>query len=235
MKNKFAIIAAVFLGFFLAGPPVFAWSDGIKSGIYYGSNSASGGSVSSSQQIDTQYGNSNNSSDFGDDTNGQQSQSKEYAALGDSVAAGLGLAPLPNQTSEDKLCGRSSQAYPALVAQQTGMQLNFLACSGATLGDLVTNNRAGGYGLEPQLDRAYANGVPRLITITAGANDVNWVRFLTQCYRSNCATPANERVAANYINQLGAKYKYVFEQIQNRSNNQQTTVVVTGYYNPVSN
>lgn len=158
-----------------------------------------------------------------------------YAALGDSVAAGLGLPPVANATAQDTQCGRSSQAYPYMVAQQRQLRLIHVACSGATIGDLVTNQGVSGPNLQPQLDAAYANGTPQLITITAGANDVHWTDFLRLCYSFNCATTINSTVARGYTLVAGAKLDYAFQDIANRSNGHPPTVIITGYYNPVSN
>ena len=104
-----------------------------------------------------------------------------YAALGDSVAAGLGLLAASNATNQDLQCGRTTQAYPYIVAQTLGVQLIDVACSGATAGDLVTQQGVSGPNITPQLDIAFAAGTPQLITITAGANDVHWDDFLRYC------------------------------------------------------
>jgi hypothetical protein len=61
-----------------------------------------------------------------------------YVALGDSVAAGLGLPPLPGATSEDTACGRSSQAYfaGAPISDQE-MVISFPDLSGVTLESIM--------------------------------------------------------------------------------------------------
>lgn len=158
-----------------------------------------------------------------------------YVAMGDSVAAGLGLSALANATAEDNQCGRSSQGYPYLVAQQTGMDLTHLACSGATVGDLFTKQRVEGPNISAQFDRAFAAGTPQLITITAGANDVRWADFIRACYATNCATNTSSTLASGYMAVLKSKLSYAFSEIQNRSGGNPPTTVVTGYYNPVSN
>ena len=61
---------------------------------------------------------------------------KIYAALGDSVAAGLGLPGVPQPVGSDARCGRSSQAYPNIVAGAMNLSLLHTACSGALQVDL---------------------------------------------------------------------------------------------------
>lgn len=150
-----------------------------------------------------------------------------YAALGDSVAAGLGL----NGTTQ---CGQSSQAYPYYVANTGGYSLIDAACSGATAGDLFTRQGVSGPNLPPQLDTAFASGTPTLITITAGANDVRWADFIYKCYRSECGTTTDTYAANALLTAMQLKLYYAFSEIQQRSNGTPPTVIVTGYYNPLS-
>jgi lysophospholipase L1-like esterase len=157
-----------------------------------------------------------------------------YVALGDSVAAGLGLAPIPNATAQDTLCGRSPQAYPYLVAQRLSMPLVSYACSGASAGDLLTQQNINGQNLASQLDMAYAQGTPSLITITAGANDINWDYFLRYCYAYNCDTPASTALLNSYLNALNYRLYYALSSIAQRSGGVTPKVVLTGYYNPIS-
>lgn len=157
-----------------------------------------------------------------------------YAALGDSVAAGLGLSPLPGGTRGDTTCGRSTEAYPYKVAASQGKTLMHIACSGARAGDLFTRQGVRGTLRAPQLRTAFANGTPGLISITAGANDVRWVTFLKKCYASRCGTATDTRVANAYQKVLTAKLHVLLLDIQRRSGGNPPTTVLTGYYNPLS-
>jgi lysophospholipase L1-like esterase len=158
-----------------------------------------------------------------------------YAALGDSVAAGLGLPLVPNATATDTTCGRSSQGYPNIVAASLNKPLANYACSGATAGDLFTQQGVSGPNIAPQLSQAYANNaMPDLITITAGANDVQWSNFIQKCYVSTCGTATDTVIANGALAVLQAKLYYMFYEIQSRSGSTPPTVVVTGYYNPLS-
>jgi len=159
-----------------------------------------------------------------------------YVALGDSVAAGLGLAATANATDSDTQCGRSSQAYANTVASRLNLPLTSLACSGAMAGDLVTKQAVEGPNITAQLDTAFANGTPKFITITAGANDVHWDEFIRLCYATNCVTKTNTAIAKAYLVVLKVKLNYALSSIQVRSANSATMprVILTGYYNPVS-
>lgn len=164
-----------------------------------------------------------------------QPANNNYVALGDSVAAGLGLAAPAGATESDTQCGRSSQAYAATVASRLKLSLTNVACSGATAGDLVTKQAVSGPNITAQLDTAFANGTPKLITITAGANDVHWDEFIRLCYATNCATKTNTTIANAYLSVLQVKLAYALASIQARSGaNTLPRVILTGYYNPVS-
>ncbi|MBO3740272.1 SGNH/GDSL hydrolase family protein [Actinoplanes flavus] len=89
----------------------------------------------------------------------------QYVALGDSVAAGYGAADTRDT------CGRSSAAYPALLARQArgAITLRFAACVSATTIDVATRQVTT---LSPETD---------LVTITAGANDLGVKQVLLAC------------------------------------------------------
>jgi lysophospholipase L1-like esterase len=151
----------------------------------------------------------------------------EYAALGDSIAAGVGL-------DSQGQCDRSTQAYPYRVAAARGLKLTHIACSGATLGDLFTAQHISGPNPPPQIQAAFAGGTPELITITAGANDVQWVRFLGKCYAGTCGTTTDERIASGLRTALDIKLGVLFRSIERRSQGSPPEVIMTGYYNPLS-
>lgn len=158
-------------------------------------------------------------------------KSKVYAALGDSVAAGIGL---PTPTGNDARCGTTKQAYAYSIAKSTKLSLIHAACSGATVGDLFTKQRLDGPNIAPQLDTAFAKGTPRLITLTAGANDAHWAEFVKKCYAMACGTASDTKIANSFLSALQLKLYYMFYSIQSRSGGTPPPVVVTGYYNPVS-
>ena len=170
------------------------------------------------------------------DLNGWRHHSNRYVALGDSVAAGVGLNYDPNASAEDKACVRSTQAYAAVLQARSheSLQLTNLACSGATTADLTGSQNAGGLSIAPQLDAAFADGTPRLITMTIGANDLHWSDLITQCYVASCDTPANTAAVQTYIQSMKSNLEQDLASIRQRSHGQPPRTILTGYYNPMS-
>lgn len=85
-----------------------------------------------------------------------------YAAVGDSYAAGVGNTPIARAD-----CGRSSDAYPVVLAGAVN-KVTFLACSGATVADSLSQ--------VAMIPSTVTN-----VTVTVGGNDVDFVKTLTQC------------------------------------------------------
>lgn len=157
--------------------------------------------------------------------------SPRYVALGDSVAAGAGLP----QGADAGQCGRSAEAYPTIIAASLRTSVTNLACSGAKVSDGVVNaQQVGGSSVPGQLDRAFANGRPDLITITVGANDVRWVDFIGKCYVGTCGTLGDTLASAGYLTYLQGKLAYTLHEIRERSGNNPPLVLISGYYNPIS-
>lgn len=204
----------------------------IRSGLWQGVNLSLGGNTTRSNTSGTTNTSTRTRSTAAPDP--VPATAGAYVALGDSVAAGLGLTPKVQVPAAETRCGRTSQAYPYTVALTMGLPLIHIACSGATAGDLVTKQRSGSPNLPAQLTTAFAGGTPGLITITAGANDAHWLGFLRTCYTTDCSTRTSTTLANAYLTAMQFKLYYALGSIQYRSNNQPPAVVVTGYYNPVS-
>ena len=96
----------------------------------------------------------------------------EYVALGSSFAAGLGLGA--RAPGSPIVCQRSVNGYPQQLARMTGLGLTDMSCSGATASHVL---RGGQMFLGPQID-ALGPGT-RMVTLTAGGNDVSYVGDLT--------------------------------------------------------
>jgi len=99
-----------------------------------------------------------------------------YVAIGSSFAAGLGLgAPVPGAPRGS---GRSTRNYPHLLASRLGLRLTDVTFSGATIAGMLRGeqSRAGAW-MPPQVD-ALADDT-RLVTITGGGNDVDYIGRLT--------------------------------------------------------
>lgn len=160
--------------------------------------------------------------------------SASYVALGDSVAAGLGLPINSSGSAQDTQCGRSPEAYPNIVASRLNLNLTNVACSGATAGDLFTQQRINGPNPPAQLSQAFANGTPQLITITTGANDAHWAGFIRACYVTDCTGSAYTALAQAYLASMQAKLNFGLSSLQARSNGSPPEVIITGYYDPLS-
>lgn len=218
----------------------------IWSGLWEGVNLATGGFNSTSTTNSSTSGSNGSganpdsgtsapgSSSTGGITSIAPNEPDMYAALGDSVAAGVGLPNPVSVPADETRCGRTAEAYPYQVARTVGLQLIHAACSGATAGDLFTIQRSGSPNLPPQLDAAFAGGKPQLITITAGANDVHWIQLVSTCYFTNCATFATTATANAALLALQTKLYVLFSDIWLKSGGNPPTTVITGYYDPVS-
>ena len=152
-----------------------------------------------------------------------------YAALGDSVAAGAGLA------SNDSLCDTSVEAYPYTVASTTGLNLLHTACTGAKADEGIYDSQTrSGTTLTAQLDQAYANGTPDLITLTIGANDARWTQFIRQCYYIRCGYSVDTARFSTYLVDLKLELNVIMAKINTLSNGNPPQIIVTGYYTPFS-
>ncbi|MDN3242987.1 SGNH/GDSL hydrolase family protein [Glycomyces tritici] len=94
-----------------------------------------------------------------------QAQTLEYVALGDSYASGVGT----RDYIDDSDCRRSEAAYPSLLAEAIGADLEFAACSGAKTGDVLAGQLGG---LSASTD---------LVTVTIGGNDTGWAGVVQRC------------------------------------------------------
>ena len=95
-----------------------------------------------------------------------------YVAMGSSFAAGPGIAPrIP---ASPRRAGRSSVNYAHLVARALGLDLHDVTYSGATTSDILTASAAG-----QRAQLAAVTPDTRLVTVTAGGNDVGFLPRLT--------------------------------------------------------
>lgn len=145
-----------------------------------------------------------------------------YVAMGSSYAAGIAIGPLAPDTP--KRCGRTENNYPHLLAMRAHLDLVDVSCSGATTDHILSNWNE----LPPQLDSVTSD--TRLVTVTIGGNDVNYVRDLmravcakagaeptTGCPPAQATTEAtwtalekNMRLIAREVHRLTPKSRLVF-------------------------
>ena len=159
-----------------------------------------------------------------------------YVSLGDSVAAGAGLTPLPAATKVDETCDRSSESYPYQVAIALQSTVTQLACSGAKVDEGIYGRQARqGVRIPAQLDIAFAAQKPDIITATIGANDARWTQFIRQCYVTRCGTRFDEARAKVYRADLRIELTRMLGQIQIEGAGKPAQVYIGGYYDPLVN
>ena len=138
-----------------------------------------------------------------------------YVALGDSYSSGTGTR---TYISDGTSCLRSVYAYPTLNAAALGLDLNFRACSGATVAD-VTNTQL-----------SALNSSTSYVTISVGGNDAGFADVLTECalpgWMSNCNGAIDD---AQYIvnNVLPSRLTTLYSSIRAKAPN--AKVIVVGY------
>jgi len=114
------------------------------------------------------------------DAAGPLPEGADYVALGSSYGAGPGLKPVV-----DVGCMRSGADYAHRIADQYRLHLIDVACSGATVSNILSRpQRAFHRSVEPQID-AVTPGT-RLVTVVVGGNDLDYIGGITtqSCHNS---------------------------------------------------
>ena len=93
-----------------------------------------------------------------------------YVNMGSSFAAGSGISP--TKPGHAKRCQQSAVNYASLLAANLHLELDDVSCGGAKTVNLLQAWNE----LPPQLDSVTSN--TRLVTITVGGNDLNYVMNL---------------------------------------------------------
>ena len=91
--------------------------------------------------------------------------------MGSSFAAGPGVGR--RAVGSSRLCGRSDSNYAHLLARKRGLALTDVSCSGATARQVL---EGGPFGRPSQVDALRPETT--LVTLTAGGNDVSYIRNL---------------------------------------------------------
>jgi len=152
---------------------------------------------------------------------------QNYVALGDSVAAGIGLPT----TSDSSACGRTNESYPYQLASLRGDTLKNIACSGATFPEgIIGTQTVNQLALPSQINQMFSLPRPDIITLTAGANDIHWSDTITKCYTGVCGTAAQTASIDAELVTVGANLASALTQIQNYYKSSPPKVLVTGYY-----
>ena len=152
---------------------------------------------------------------------------KKYVALGDSVAAGVGLMP----DRDSSACGRTNQSYPYLVAQKLHYELTDFSCTGATLAAGIVGGQIVNKLMEaPQLDSLFNSARPSIITITIGANDAGWTEFIGKCYVARCGSPEDLAQFDSRLEAVSSSLRDTLSKIVEHYGSNSPLVLVTGYY-----
>ncbi len=151
---------------------------------------------------------------------------QKYIALGDSVAAGVGLTT----GSDSSACDRTNESYPNLVAQKLNYDLTSIACTGTlTSSGIINSQTVNELSVAPQLSQLFSLNKPKLITITIGANDLGWTTYLSKCFTGICGTNSDSREVEAKIKNLGENINNILTMINTHYNTSPPIVVLTGY------
>lgn len=120
--------------------------------------------------------------------------SDEYVAMGDSYASGEGSF---SYLSEKGSCYRATEGYAEQLAAATGYSLDFAACGGSTIGNLIEGGKA-------QIRGVGAD--TKLITLSVGGDDVGFSHVLESCiggFKSKGGPGCGERDESDAQTALG--------------------------------
>lgn len=135
-------------------------------------------------------------------------QGARYVAMGSSYAAGAGIGPLVAETP--RRCGRTENNYPRLVAARMDLALVDVSCGGA-----MTAHILGPWSeLPPQIDAVTPD--TKLVTVTIGGNDLNYVRnlMMATCGRVPGMMPSGGRPCPAFAWPSEADYRTLEGQLR---------------------
>ena len=142
----------------------------------------------------------------------------EYAALGDSYAAGWGAPP----ADPEDPCQRSAQGYPTLLDDaQKRIELEVTAaCKGAKTADVINTQLSA------------LNSDTRLVTLTVGGNDLNVADVAATCTTpgvtaAQCITDIQNAVTPAKLQALNDALTDLYAKVAARAPD--ARIVVTGY------
>lgn len=175
----------------------------------------------------------------------------DYVALGDSYSSGEGGSEFRAGTDRDKpvrelldehlwwpgevehnLCHRSERAYSRVIAERLDFagDVEFHACSGASLVELATAEEQDNVGELPQFE--HLDEDTSLVTLSMGGNDVGFADVMRACLRQglnphgNCRENLDTATRAE-IGALRSELTDTYAEIRRRAPN--ARVLVVGY------
>jgi GDSL-like Lipase/Acylhydrolase family len=156
----------------------------------------------------------------------------QAVVMGDSTAAGAGLAPVSGASDADRACGRSSDAYAADLSATNDWRVLNLACDGASISHgLLGPQQHGGRLLSPQLAVAERAKNVQVVIISVGADDLNWAGMVRYCVITpNC----DDRATTAYFQQQLASFSKNYLDLLSRlaALPSRPQVIINRYYDP---
>lgn len=150
-----------------------------------------------------------------------------------------------DDTFEPEECHQTVDGYPHVFAAELGATLEDYACTGASaLNGVLGEQVESGWSVPAQLGSSiglpgstpanpnYDAAEPELVTLSLGADDVNFSGLVEECYKTACSTDQHrlDGVLATQERNL----KLVLEEIQRRgvADGRVPLVAMTEYYSP---
>jgi hypothetical protein len=156
----------------------------------------------------------------------------QIVVIGDSTAAGAGLALLPGASDSTRACGRSMDSYAADLSAANNWRVLNLACDGAT----ISHGLLGPQTHEGQTLPAQFAGVEQAknaadVIVSVGADDLDWSAMVRYC----AVTPrCNDRVTTAYFQQQLASFSKNYLDLLSRlaALPSHPQVIINQYYDP---
>ena len=156
----------------------------------------------------------------------------QAVVLGDSTAAGLGDAPLPDPGLADEACGRSIDAYAIHLGDVNRWNVRNLACGGATIRKgILGPQTVGGQTLPAQLAVAKKAVDASAVVVSVGANDLHWAPMIQLCAATDtCDDRASTAYFQRSLAVFTRNYYELLRQLADLPNHPR--VVINLYYAP---
>jgi len=156
----------------------------------------------------------------------------QVVVIGDSTAAGAGLAQVPGSSSSARACGRSSDSYANDLSVANGWKVLNLACDGATIsqGLLGSQDKAGAL-LPPQFAGVEQATRASAVIVSVGANDLGWAAEVRYC----SVTPScDDRATTAYFQQQLASFSKNYLDLLSRlaALPSHPQVIINRYFDP---
>jgi lysophospholipase L1-like esterase len=163
---------------------------------------------------------------------GPQLPGVQVVVMGDSTAAGAGLATVPGASPAARNCGRSADSYAADLSAANGWKVLNLACNGATISKgLLGPQTHDGQTLQPQLAVAERAGQASIVIVSVGADDLNWAAEVKYCSTTpNCDDKATTAYFQQQLAEFSKNYLDLLSRLAALPN--QPQVIVNQYYDP---